>query len=173
MQEDDISLNVKESESETKMEKKAPKVKFANEKLVYLIEHRSELNTDTKSNTWYTSDECHAMAKKAGIEILVQSKGYGNTPRRDDDSIPCSTRQETRGLEQYLSISHYKTFKNARRDRIKAVLDAQRALRSFGVKDHSWAIHIACARESVSSAMKASVLGLSDQAAAFEIYREG
>jgi hypothetical protein len=115
------------------------------------------------------------MAKKAGIDVLLQSKVDAKTQNRDESnqSSQALKREETRGLEQFLSMTHYKTFKNARKERIKAVLEAQRALRLYGVKDHSWVIHVACARESLSSTVKAASLGLSDQAAAFEIYREG
>lgn len=172
----DRNDNVYRDILETEMKQNKLKVvRFSSQSFIYPVEQRSELSSEEKSNTWYTSEECHTMAKKAGIEVLLQSKDDENN-QNSDDSIPLnrvSKREETRGLEQYLSMTHYQSFKNSRRKRIKSVLEAQRALRSYGVKDHSWAIHVTCAKESLLSSMKAVSLGLSDQAAAFEIYREG
>jgi hypothetical protein len=159
-------------------------VTFATHKSLYLIEHRSEISSQEKSTLWYSSNECQRMAKNAGLHVLRQS--YVEHPQTighvDSQTVGGSTspetnkgtiREETRGLEQFLSPNNYKAFKNARKERIKAVLEAQRQLRSFGVKDHSWAIHLACARESVNSTMRASMLGLQDEAIAFQIYRDG
>jgi len=173
------SYNLQRVVSDTEMKQNRPKaVSFSKQKLIYLVEHRSELTSDEKSKTWYTSDECYSMAKKEGVGVLLQSKLDTNIQKAIDKSDPSrqpSKPEEStnRGLEQFQSLTHYKTFKNARKERIKAVLEAQKALRSYGVKDHSWAIHVACARESISSNLRAVTLGLSDQAEAFEIYRQG
>ena len=85
-------------EAEMKQNKPKVRVSFSGTKVIHLVEHRSELSSDEKSNTWYNSEECQAMAKKAGIDVLLQSKVDAKTQNRDESnqSSQASKREETR-----------------------------------------------------------------------------